>query len=474
MMPSGIPTSISNAGSPERRAWAEASAGPPAGRPAKRGPEAIGGATAPLPVGAIGTPPAQRRRMRDFVSAAPGTLKDLTNMVQEEFAKVSGALQRDEDKAYEYVEQQSLDNLQVSLDRRFAHLDSTFRDIDEAFKKISEDKGMSEASNKIQELDKAHGDLNNKLMHFEKDLVTWTAASDGTTRALAELQAVTAQHQAQSDEMIKAVVESHITAIRRDLDALEARVVQSSFETGINAAAAAPVRAPPGHSGYSCAPCGQNPFGAGGGLGPSGSAPPGFPHGPPGVAQQVVYPNGLCHCDHVVNQGNALTGLAARITAGETTSANIGVEVRSLASRLQALEIAREKLLVNGAFNEPPSSGGHHGGHPGGLHGGHPGGLHGPVAGAVVKWSSKLFDDRTALSDLYAFDGEKGGDAWRTRVRGYFIGCCPEMADWLDWAEGAPGKLPSRSDDQSLSLEDTINRGTSMGEESGVVLSMHV
>ncbi len=96
------------------------------------------------------------------------------------------------------------------------------------------------------------------------------------------------------------------------------------------------------------------------------------------------------------------------------------------------------------------------------------------MGGAVVKWSSKLFDDRTALSDLYAFDGEKGGDAWRTRVRGYFIGCCPEMADWLDWAEGVLGKLPKRSDDQTLTLEETVERGTSMGEESGVILSMHV
>ncbi len=58
-------------GSPERRAWAAAEA--PAGRPAKRGPDRIGGATAPLPVGTLGTPPAQRRRMPDFAAAAADT-----------------------------------------------------------------------------------------------------------------------------------------------------------------------------------------------------------------------------------------------------------------------------------------------------------------------------------------------------------------------------------------------------------------
>ncbi len=85
-----------------------------------------------------------------------------------------------------------------------------------------------------------------------------------------------------------------------------------------------------------------------------------------------------------------------------------------------------------------------------------------------------MFDDRTALSDLFQYDGDKGGDAWRTRVRGYFIGCCPEMAGWLDWAEGAPGKTPQRTDEQAVTIADTTERATGMGEESGVILSGHV
>ena len=80
-------------GSPGRKVWASIEA---SGRGGKRGPEKMampGGATAPLPVGAIGTPPAQRRRIRDFVTTVPdtaGQLQELLVYVQEEFGKVLG------------------------------------------------------------------------------------------------------------------------------------------------------------------------------------------------------------------------------------------------------------------------------------------------------------------------------------------------------------------------------------------------
>ncbi len=82
-------------GSPERKVWAAIDGH--GGRGGKRGPEkmampgAAGGATAPLPVGAIGTPPAQRRRVRDFAMTVPdpaGQIKELLAYVQEEFGKV--------------------------------------------------------------------------------------------------------------------------------------------------------------------------------------------------------------------------------------------------------------------------------------------------------------------------------------------------------------------------------------------------
>ena len=162
MAMSGETPSATNAGSPERRAWAEI--GERGARPAKRvaerttAPEAIGGATAPLPVGAIHTPPAQKRRMKDFASSASdtdGRLKDLTDMVKDEFTKVWEALQRAEDRSFEFVEQQSMDALQISLDRRLENINSTFLEFDGSLKKIAQEQSVNEATKKIQELEMA-------------------------------------------------------------------------------------------------------------------------------------------------------------------------------------------------------------------------------------------------------------------------------------------------------------------------------
>ncbi len=182
MMPSGDAT-----GSPERKVWAAVDAA--SGRTGKRGAErmgavqdAVGGATAPLPVGALSTPPAHRRRMQDFASSAPdmaGQMKDLVERVKDEFTRVWEALSKVEDRGYDLIDQSTLDATQLSYDKRF-------KDIQDVISKVPD---------KLQELDAQHKDALNKLAEFEKDLVAWTAGSEMTTRALAELQAVTAQHQ---------------------------------------------------------------------------------------------------------------------------------------------------------------------------------------------------------------------------------------------------------------------------------------
>ncbi len=83
---------IGATGSPERRAWAAAeTAGAPGGRSGKRGPDRIGGATAPLPIGSIATPPAQRRRVSEFTLTAPdleGQMEEFIASVKEEFGRV--------------------------------------------------------------------------------------------------------------------------------------------------------------------------------------------------------------------------------------------------------------------------------------------------------------------------------------------------------------------------------------------------
>ena len=39
------------------------------------------------------------------------------------------------------------------------------------------------------------------------------------------------------------------------------------------------------------------------------------------------------------------------------------------------------------------------------------------------------------------FDGGKTGTEWRSKTRGYLMGCLPITKDLLDWAE-RPGKTP--------------------------------
>ncbi len=187
-------------GSPERRVWAAAEAS--GVRAGKRGPDrmarpdAIGGATAPLPVGAISTPPAQRRRMRDWSSTAPdmaGQMQELVDRVKDEFSKVWVAIQKGEDHAFDFIDQGTLDNLQISYDRRLTRYDMN----------------ITEVHNKLTEVDKAQGEIKANLEKFESELLKWTAGSDATTRALAEVQAMAARHQdslGQSDELIKKVV----------------------------------------------------------------------------------------------------------------------------------------------------------------------------------------------------------------------------------------------------------------------------
>ena len=53
----------------------------------------------------------------------------------------------------------------------------------------------------------------------------------------------------------------------------------------------------------------------------------------------------------------------------------------------------------------------------------------------MVKWITKLFDEKVALNVSYHYDGISGGDMWRHKVRDYLIGCYPEIGVMLDWAE---------------------------------------
>ena len=66
---------------------------------------------------------------------------------------------------------------------------------------------------------------------------------------------------------------------------------------------------------------------------------------------------------------------------------------------------------------------------------------------------NRLFDDKIAVSESYRYDGEKAGEAWRRRVRGYWISRCPDLLPILDFAESF--------DDQELTIETLAREASS-------------
>ena len=47
----------------------------------------------------------------------------------------------------------------------------------------------------------------------------------------------------------------------------------------------------------------------------------------------------------------------------------------------------------------------------------------------------RLFDDKVAISQEYAYDGVTNGERWKKKVRGYWLAKCPDVQPLLDWAE---------------------------------------
>ncbi len=61
----------------------------------------------------------------------------------------------------------------------------------------------------------------------------------------------------------------------------------------------------------------------------------------------------------------------------------------------------------------------------------------------------KVFDDKVVISSDYAYSGDKGGEQWRVRTRGYWISKCPALLKAIDWAE--------RRDDQAITMQDIVD-----------------
>ncbi len=49
---------------------------------------------------------------------------------------------------------------------------------------------------------------------------------------------------------------------------------------------------------------------------------------------------------------------------------------------------------------------------------------------------NRLFDDKIPLAAEYQYDGEKNGDRWAKKVRGYFLAKCSDLLPIFDWING--------------------------------------
>jgi len=98
----------------------------------------------------------------------------------------------------------------------------------------------------------------------------------------------------------------------------------------------------------------------------------------------------------------------------------------------------------------------------------------GPLGGLAT---GKLYDDKLTTQDGYRFDGIKGGDQWRGKLRRYFMSKCPALKALLQWCETAddvvitrPLLLRAVSGSMSEEQLDVIN-STLWGFISGCVSS---
>ena len=152
-----------------------------------------------------------------------------------------------------------------------------------------------------------------------------------------------------------------------------------------------------------------------------------------------------CHCKHVtelqkrvrdIPNLEALNAMQGRLNALSHDVMEVNRRVRAMPDPISGAW-PRNGAQGGPAGGEGGFSGGQGGGFPGG-HGGfggrgnfqqpqHDGMPRAQVGPNRVTWQTKIFEDKMALDDLYRYNGVKGGDEWRSRIRGYFIGCCPSL-----------------------------------------------
>ena len=168
----------------------------------------------------------------------------------------------------------------------------------------------------------------------------------------------------------------------------------------------------------------------------AGKGDPGAPGG--ACAHRHDCPRTVGHCHHVDELLQRVHDLEVRSGKGTFLAGN---RVPATAGGSQGPQ-APDGAQGLGAAGEGRDGGDHQG--PGGP-GGPGGGAAGANGRAEERWGGwhshtainleKLFDDKIANSSDYAFVGGDQGEAWRVRVRGYWISKCPALLHVLNWVE---------------------------------------
>ncbi len=69
------------------------------------------------------------------------------------------------------------------------------------------------------------------------------------------------------------------------------------------------------------------------------------------------------------------------------------------------------------------------------------------------KPGGRLFDKKMATLPEYQYNGATGGDIWRTKVRNYFVGRCPDVWPLLNWVESL-GETPRSHELADAAIRD--------------------
>ncbi len=179
-----------------------------------------------------------------------------------------------------------------------------------------------------------------------------------------------------------------------------------------------------------------------GGIAPG---PPGGPSAPGGKTEAQMGESSCGHCEHVTELQAYMHQIFARVEEIERRTAPQPFLHKGVFNGAAEPQLP-EPLQASGPQICRPSS------HPGAAAGRDDMPGHGPGAASGLSPFGgvnydKLFDEKLAASEKFAYGGEEGaaGEKWRKTVRGYLITRCPELNPILNFCEAQDDKPITRT-----------------------------